>query len=333
AYDSGKRPGYAIGLVDEGNLVFARGYGMADIARETPITADTAFNLASVSKQFTAAAIAKAILAGDIALTDKLAEHWDGLPPVYAPIEIGHLVYMTSGLPEYYTLPSPKGGWTSEDRFTVNDAIETVFRANRLEYTPGSRWTYSNINYQLLAEVAARQSGKPFDVHMNEAIFAPLGMDNTWVDAPIDMARETRATSYYWNDETSGWTKAPRLSPHYGGSGMFSSLRDLARWDAALYSDKAFGEAFTAQMIAKRRYDHDKTNDAFGLVHSTYRGQPIIWYEGGDYGVSTYMVRMPDRDQTLICLSNIGNGRCAQKAMSVVDVLLAFDADADFVVD
>ena len=117
---------------------------------------------------------------------------------------------------------------------------------------PGTRWTYSNINYQLLAEVAARRNGKSFAALMEEAIFAPLGMSHTWVDAPIDIERSTRATSYGWDDETSDWFIAPRLSPHYGGSGMYSSLRDLAKWDAALYTDKAFGEAFTQQMLATR---------------------------------------------------------------------------------
>lgn len=333
AYDTDDEPGYAIGVVSGGDLVFAEGYGVADTASPTPIRSNTAFNIASLSKQFTAAAIAREIIADEIALNDKLASHWDDLPGAFAQIEIGHLIYMTSGLPEYYSLASPKGGWASEDRFTVEDAIAAVFNENRLEYQPGSQWTYSNINYQLLAELTARKNSRPFAQHMHQSFFAPLGLENTWVDAPIDMERATRATSYVWDDEASDWVEAPRLSPHYGGSGMFSTLEDLAKWDAALYRDRAFGSGFSDQMLATKKYAHDKTNDAFGLVLGSYRGLKTIWYEGGDYGASAYMVRLPERDQTIICLSNIGNGGCYQKAQSVIDVLLRYDQDADFRAD
>jgi len=333
AYTIGDQPGYAIGVVNQGKLTFAGGYGMADIESKTPIGPATAFNLASLSKQFTAAAIAHQIVHEEMSLDDTLASHWEGLPEAFAKVEIGHLVYMTSGLPEYYTLPSPKGGWASEDAFTVDDAISTVLATERLEYEPGSRWSYSNINYQLLAEVFADQRKSSFADAMAAAFFTPMGLERTWVDAPIDKSRDYRATSYNWSDEADRWIVSPRMSPHYGGSGIFSTLTDLAKWDAALYTDKAFGEPFSAQMLATRTYDHDKTNDAFGLVHSSYRGEDTVWYEGGDYGVSTYMVRLPGRDQSVICLSNIGNGGCASKARAVLDILLNFDRDADFVRD
>ncbi|MEL7486694.1 MAG: serine hydrolase domain-containing protein, partial [Pseudomonadota bacterium] len=235
------------------------------------------------------------------------------------------LIYMTSGLAEYYDLPSPKGGWRSEDAFTVDDAISAVFASGALVYEPGARWTYSNINYQLLAELAGRLNGASFPDHLREAVFAPLEMENAWVDAPIDVERPSRATSYVWYDDDDAWRVAPRLSPHYGGSGVYASLNDLAKWDAALYRDAAFGETFARLMLSTRKYNHDKDNDAFGLVHGTYQGEKTIWYEGGDYGVSTYMAHLPGRSQTVICLSNFGHGRCADKARAVIDILFAFD--------
>jgi len=325
AYEAGERPGYAIGVVRKGELVHAKGYGLADVSARKPITADTAFNLASVSKQFTAASVALEIEAGRLDLDDRVSEHWIDLPNFMSGITIGHLVYMTSGLKEYYTLPSPRGGWQSEDEFTIDDAIGAVFASKQLAYEPGERWTYSNINYQLLAELTARLNGVSFTEHMEASIFAPLGMDNTWVDAPLKNNREGIARSYVWSDKKSGWQVAPRLSPHYGGSGMFSSLKDLAKWDRALYLTDQLGEGFEARMLSARKYAHDKDNDAFGLVHGSYEGQPTIWYEGGDYGVSTYMVRLPKRDETIICLSNFGHGRCADKARAVIDLLTAFD--------
>ncbi|MEO0982272.1 MAG: serine hydrolase domain-containing protein [Pseudomonadota bacterium] len=322
AYAEGERPGYAIGVMRGGELVLAKGYGLADIEAGRPITADTAFNLASLSKQFTGAAVALEIERAAIDADDRLADHWPDLPDFMGEITVAHLVYMTSGLKEYYTLPSPKGGWLSEDEFTVDDALSAVFASGALDYAPGTRWTYSNINYQLLAVLAGRLNDASFAEHMAAAVFEPLGMTNTWVDAPLQAPAGDRARSYVWEGE--GWRVAPRLSPHYGGSGMFSSINDLAKWDAALYRGDALGAGFKDRMLSTRRFEHDKDNDAFGLVHGDYRGLQTIWYEGGDYGVSTYMVRMPERDETVICLANFGQGRCADKARAVIDVLLAF---------
>ncbi|MEM8617558.1 MAG: serine hydrolase domain-containing protein, partial [Pseudomonadota bacterium] len=264
---------------------------------------------------------------GDLRLEDPLRQHLKETPDFAGEVTLGHLVYMTSGLPEYYTLPSPKGGWASEDRFTVEDAIQAVFGAEALDFTPGSQWSYSNINYQLLAETAAAVSGLSFADFMQSRIFQPLDMANSWIDAPIDTGRSTRSLAYNWSDEASGWTETPRLSPHYGGSGMYSSLNDMAAWAKALFYDKPLGEAFTTQMLATKRYDHDKVNDAFGLVYGSYRGFETIWYEGGDYGVSTYMAHVPEADITVICLANFGDAGCWRKARDVMDVLIAFPLD------
>lgn len=325
AYDVGDRPGYAIGIVEDGTLVFSKGYGLADLGSGTPITAETSFNLASLSKQFTGAALALELQKGTVDLDDPLHMHWDDLPEFMGNITLGHLAYMTSGLTEYYNLPSPRGGWASEDEFTVDDAIAAVFASGQVEYSPGTRWTYSNINYQLLAEVTAGLNGTTFSSHINEAVFEPLGMTRTWVDAPLDNTRPGTALSYNWSDDLGDWDRTPRLSPHYGGSGVYSSLSDLARWDFELYRSNQLGEEFSDFMLATRAYQHDKTNDALGLVYGSYRSLKTIWYEGGDYGVSTYMVHLPERGQTVICLANFGDARCANKARAVIDVLLAFD--------
>ena len=324
AYDEGERPGYAIGVIRDGELIHAMGYGLADISAGVPITPDTAFNLASLSKQFTAASVAIEIEAGRLDLDVPFSKYWTDLPNFMSEITIGHLVYMTSGLREYYTLQSPRGGWQSEDKFTVEDAISAVFDSGELIYEPGTQWTYSNINYQLLAELTARLNARPFAEHMDNIVFTPLGMQNSWVDAPLDTTRSGKTTSYVWADD-EGWRIAPRLSPHYGGSGVFSSLNDLAKWDRALYQSGELGDGFGTRMLSTRKYAHDKDNDAFGLVHGTYQGLQTVWYEGGDYGVSTYMIRLLERNETVICLSNFGNARCADKARAVIDLLVAFE--------
>jgi len=325
-FDDPTRPGYSIGVVRHGQLILARGYGAEDIEIGLSISPDTAFNLASLSKQFTGAALALELQNGQLRLEDRLADHWNELPGFMRDIKLGHLVYMTSGLQEYYTLPSSKGGWDSEDRFDVNDAIDAVFASDKLQYEPGTQWSYSNINYQLLAVLISRINRTEFADHMMSSVFEPLGMTNSWVDAPITQSRSQRATSYVWDDLSGAWRIAPRLSPHYGGSGVFASLRDLAVWDAALYKNDTLGPSFRELMLSTQRFEHAKDNDAFGLVHGSYRGLKTIWYEGGDYGASTYMARLPDRDETVICLANFGQGDCGSMVRSIIDVIITIDS-------
>ena len=323
SHENELHPGYAVAIIRNGEVILARGYGLADLETRRPISPDTPFNLASLSKQFTGAAVALEIGEGRMNLDDRLARHRPDAPAFMSEITIAHLVYMTSGLPEYYTLPSPRGGWSSEDEFTVDDAIRAVYAAGALEYEPGTRWTYSNINYQLLAQAVAATSGGSFPAYVDSNIFKPLGMTNSWVDAPIDASRSTRAVSYVRSVLGGEWREAPRRSPHYGGSGVFASINDLAKWDRALYVESMFGEEFTRRMLSTRRFAHDKDNDAFGLVHGSYRGLATIWYAGGDYGVSTYFIRLPERNETIICLANFADAACDSKVRSIIDVLLA----------
>lgn len=316
------RPGYAVGVVKKGKLIFAKGYGVKDIETGAVIDADTAFNLASLSKQFTGAAIALEIQKGAIDIDDRLTTHWPQLPEFMHAVTIGHLVYMTSGLPEYYTLPSPSGGWRSEDEFTVQDAISAVFASGALEFAPGTHWSYSNINYQLLAELVSRLNDISFGEYMQSAVFASLEMRNSWVDDKLQSAERAHAAAYIWDDDAQAWREAPRLSTHYGGSGVFSSIADLAKWDRALFGDRQFGENFSAIMLGTKQFAHDKTNDAFGLVHGSYGNEPTIWYEGGDYGVSTYTLRLVNQETTIICLANFGNAGCRNKAQAIADIFI-----------
>ena len=160
AYAVGDRPGYALGVVRDGELVVAEGYGLADVASGRRIDSGTAFNLASLSKQFTGAAVALEIQRGRLSMGDRLAERWASIPEFMDEITIGHLVYMTSGLREYSTLPSPVGGWSAEDGFTVDDAISAVFASGELEYAPGTRWTY--FEHQLSIAGEGDRSGERF---------------------------------------------------------------------------------------------------------------------------------------------------------------------------
>jgi CubicO group peptidase (beta-lactamase class C family) len=202
-----------------------------------------------------ATAVADEITRGQLRLDDRLADHWSGLPGFMPEVQIDHLVYMTSGVPEYFTLPSPRGGWSSEHQFTIRDILSAVFDAGQLTFKPSTRWAYNNSNYVLLAELVGRTNGRRFSDHMQRRFFRPLGMNSTWVDDRLE-SRAGAARSYITGLAGLGWQPVPRRSPYYGygGSGIFSTLADLALWDAALYRDEVFGSRLAALVVSTRRF-------------------------------------------------------------------------------
>jgi CubicO group peptidase (beta-lactamase class C family) len=190
-----------------------------------------------------------------------------------------------------------------------------------LEFAPGSRWSYRNTNYQLIAEVVKRVSGVRFAEFSRREIFAPLGMTATHVNDDVARVVPERVTGY--NRTTEGaYRREIRRSPHYGGSGVFSSIEDLARWVKSLRDHSLGGPALTELLLSTRRFDHAKVNDAFGLVWGEFEGHRTLWYEGGDAGFSAYMVRLPDDDLSVIVLSNLGTGNAAGRAGRVLRLLV-----------
>jgi CubicO group peptidase (beta-lactamase class C family) len=339
-------PGYAVAVLRDGRPVYWKGYGMANLDELAPITPATAFNVASLSKQFTAACLAVVILDGKVRLDDTAASYVPALAKYHAggrpPILVKHLVYMTSGLPDYYTVPRKHGRtWSPYDQFTVDDAIAASLAADTLQFAPGARWGYSNVNYMLLTKVVEKASGLPFADFADRRLFRPLGMAHTQVNADFTAVVPRRALGYnprtpavvaqarkegWYVREGAGryaWVTNPRTSPHYGGSGVHTTLEDLARWDENFYTKRFGGRPFFDLMHRTERFGHPKDNDALGLVLGRYKGLNTVWYAGGDLGFSSYMLRFPDQRTTVFVLSNMGDGNTTKYARAVADLVLA----------
>jgi CubicO group peptidase (beta-lactamase class C family) len=321
AWDRRDAPGYAVGIIRGDRLVYARGFGSADLDYQVPITSRTTFNVASLSKQFTAACIAILVRRGQVSLDDEVRRYITGFPAYPQPVRIKHLIYMTSGLPEYYEQPRPGGRTWDLDYFTVDDAIRASLDRRTLLFEPGSRWAYSNVNYMLLAEIVRKVSGLRLADFARREIFAPLGMNDSRFNDDLGAIIPNRATGYNVRDDGS-YRQEVRRSPHYGGSGLFTTVEDLARWNRSFTTHQLGGPGLTALLLSTMKFEHDKANDAFGLVWGTFRGRRTIWYEGGDLGFSSYMVRLPDDQLSVIVLSNLGTGRAVDQAKKVLEILI-----------
>lgn len=332
-------PGFALSIRKDGESLFEVFSGAADLEGARPIDRETVFHIASLSKQITAAAVAFAILDGKIALDDPVSKWIPAVKKYGDSLQIAHLVYMTSGLREYYEVPRPGGQfWSTFDYFTIDDAIAASLSADRLEFSPGSAWRYSNINYMLLTRVVAAAYEKPFREVINDRVFAPLDMRASLVNDDPTEVIPLRADAYAPRTKAviddlagsagvkaragTGWIQIRRNAPHYGGSGVMTSIADWSKWQDEMLSGAVFGEDFWRLMASTRAFSHAKVNDAFGLVHGDFKGRKTLWYEGGDIDTSSYSIAFPEFGVSVACFSNNPHDSCRDKAMKAVAILI-----------
>src|ERR1035438_797091 len=297
-------PGYAVALIKDGQLAFARGYGLANLDDNIPITPQTSFHLASLSKQFTAAAVALLILDHEIALSDPVAKYLPEVSKYGNGLRIEHLVYMTSGLHEYTDEPRKDGvPWMTFYYFTRDDAIAAALRPDQLEFAPGTKWAYRNINYMLLTKLVEVVSHESFATFMQERVFGPLGMSHSEINDDSTQVIPHRATGYASRSDPrvlkefeqvgvilkpgEGWARLVRVAPHFGGGGVFTTIDELLIWDRSWYAETLAGSQFTELMNKRMKFEHDKDDDTFGLVWRSRFGHPMLDYSGGDTDTST----------------------------------------------
>ncbi len=335
-----RTPGYMVGVVKDTNFIIEKGYGLANLEYKIPINSKSAFNIASLSKQFTAACIALLILDGKVSMEDNIKKYIPNFPNYQHDIKIKHLIYMTSGINDYYHNPRQNGtDWSSLNFFDIDTAIAASLNNKELMYKPGTQWSYSNINYMLLTKVVEKVSGMRFSEFAKQKIFDPLNMTHTLINDDIFRVIPNRVNGYNYRDDENteslieqgylnykgeGFLQINRNSPHYGGSGMYTTISDLKKW-VVNFQTKAFGgEAFYNLMHRTMTFQHDKSNDAFGLVIGRFKTLETVWYEGGDWGFSSYMIRFPKNNLTLICLSNLGSGNSRKYTHQIIDILVKY---------
>ncbi|MBA3693269.1 MAG: serine hydrolase, partial [Acidobacteria bacterium] len=195
-WDKPDSPGCALGVIKDGNFIYKRGYGMANLDYNIPISPNTSFYIASTSKQFTAASIALLAREGKISLDDDIRKYLPEIPQYQSPITIRHLVYHTSGIRDYLDLTGLAGRHT-EDVNTDDDFIKFIARQKNLNFKPGERYLYSNSGYFLLSQIVKRASGKSLRAFTDENVFKPLGMVNTRFHDDRSEIIKNRATGYF----------------------------------------------------------------------------------------------------------------------------------------
>lgn len=319
-HNEGVRPGLAVAVVREGRLVFSRGYGMANLEHRVRIAPTTVFDIASISKQFAGLAIAMLVDQGRVRLTDDVRRYIPELGDVGHVITIDHLVHHTSGLRDW---PGSLAlaGWRMDDVISFDQILRFAFHQRSLNFAPGAEYTYSNTGYNLLAEVVARVSGRPFAQFTAEQIFRPLGMTRSRFHDDVTEFIPDRALGYARAD--TGWRSITDNLTALGSSSLFTTVEDLARWIANFEDPRVGGAAAMTMTRARGRLNDGSTIPyAFGISHGEYRGQPTVAHSGSWAQFATYLVHFPQQRLGVVVLANSSTIDPGRAALAVVDAYL-----------
>jgi len=308
-WKSSRSPGCAIGVLQNGVFLLRRGYGSADLALRAPIGSDTVFDVASMSKQFTAASAGLLITQNRLSLDDDIRKYLPELPDYVDRILVRDLIYHTSGLRDYISLTEDLTDSHTAEPPTKRDYLDLLIRQKGLNFPPGTQFSYNNSNYFLLGIIVERVSGMSLRNFADKNVFEPMGMHHTHFEDDPSEAVDRQAIGY----EPSGTgALGPSFSPikilfgEIGDGGLFTTVDDLALWDQEYYAHKLGGELLHDLLLRTGQLrDGTKLNYAFGLYVAPSSRGVEVYHGGNDFGFRTRILRYPQYHTSVICLCNL----------------------------
>ncbi len=327
-WDRSNSPGCALGISEQGRVVYERGYGISDLQHALAIAPQSIFHVASVSKQFTAFAVAMLAQDGKLSLDDDVRKHIPELPVYSTPITVRQLMHHTSGLRDQWQLLGYAGWRFPEDLITERDVMNIVQRQRGLNFTPQAEWVYSNTGFTLLAVIVERVSGQSLRDFAQQRIFPPLGMTRTHFHDDHTMIVPGRTSAYA--PRPGGWRISLPVFDTYGATSLFSTTGDLLTWMANL-DQPTVGSAALVADAQKSAVLSDGTpaNYGYGLSLGTYRGLPVIGHGGADAGYRAQIERYPSRGLGIAVLCNAASAVPSVLARRVADVMLGSSVPPD----
>ena len=314
-------PGGVVAVVKDGEIIFAKGYGMANLEYRVPNTPQTPYHMASVSKQFTAFAIAVLAEQGKLSLGDPVQKHIPELHDFGQTITLRHLVHHTSGLRDQWNLWVMSGG-RMDDVIRQEDLFRLIERQRALNFTPGAEYLYSNTGYMLLAETVKRVTDEDFGDWMQAHVFEPLGMASTQIYD--DHERLVPGRAYSYGSGENGVKKSVLSYANSGATSLFTTAEDLAKWLRNYRTMEVGGPAVWAQMQERGVLNSgDTLSYAFGLGIGTYRGLRRIQHGGADAGYRTVLTYYPEIDAGVVVLGNLSSFSPGQVGTAVAEAFFA----------
>jgi len=318
-WDRNDSPGAALGIFKDGRIIYARGYGIANLEYDLPWTPQTPSRTGSISKQFIAMCIAILAEKGKLSLDDDIRKYMPDWPEYNGPITLKHLLYHTSGVREYLTLVElmgkPEG---SGYVYTPNELVKTLLRQKELNFKPGEKYSYSNSGYFLLSEIVSRVSG------LKTSAFAKKYINTHFHDDP-NMIVKNRAYGYSPKKEGGFRLDILRLKV-IGDLGVFTSIEDLLKWDQNFYENKlgkGTQELINTMLTKGKLNNGEEIPYALGLNISHYGGLRTISHGGSAVGYRAYYMQFPDQKFSVVILSNLSTFNPGRIARKIADLYLA----------
>ncbi len=296
-------PGCAAAVSLNGDVVFEKAFGLADLELNVPNTTQTIFESGSVAKQFTAAALVLLQQDGKLSIDDPVRKYIPELPEYGAPLTIRHLLNHTSGLRDWGTVMSLTGAGRGDRVITQDLALDVITHQRALDFTPGAEYSYSNSGYNLAAIIVERVSKQKFPAFVEERLFKPLGMTNSsWRD---DFQRIVPGRAQAYSRQGNGpWRLNMPFMNVYGNGGMLTTVGDWMKWNAMLDS-KSLGAPLVAALETRGVLnDGRKIAYALGLEVDTYKGLKDVSHGGATAGYQTFLARYPDNKVSVGVMCN-----------------------------
>jgi D-alanyl-D-alanine carboxypeptidase len=312
-------PGVAVAVVKDGRVVKSAGYGVANLELQVPVTPRTVFQIQSITKTFVSTAVLLLADSGTLSLDDPVGKYLTGAPDSWRGITVRHLLTHTSGIKDYVNEPV---------RDLRLDATEDdVFKATAgrpLNFQPGEKYAYSNVNYLLLAMIVRRQTGEPYGDVLKTRILNPLGMSDTRLMSHSAVVAN-RASGYLW--ENAGYRNGDFIAGSVLGQawgGILSTAEDMAKWAAAVDARRVlpaavWDQAWTSMTIAGGR----ESGYGLGWSIEPVNGHRAVGHGGGHVtGFTSYMIVYPDDHLAVVVLTNSSNPRAAPLARRIAGLYI-----------
>ena len=313
-FDGG--PGATVGVVRDGALIIHRSAGLASLELGVPIGPDTTFRVASVTKQFTCAAVLMLADEGRLHLDDDARLHLPELPDMGAPVTVAHLMHNTSGIRDMLGIQR-MGGADLGQPVRPDELMDSILRQRTLNFAPGSRFLYSNSNFLLLGRIVERLYGEPLAAVLDRRLLAPAGMTRSRLVEQVGAVVPGLATGYLRRD--GEWIRAPHAFPLHGEGGLVSCVEDLALWNRWLDANPAMAEA----LAKEAPFSNGRPSlYARGQVVREYRGLPTVGHGGLWPGYRTEFLRVPGEGLAVIAISNRGDTDTSLLAHQILDLIL-----------
>ncbi len=301
---SAETPGGVVGVIKNGKLIFTKAYGLANIETKEPNTTSTLFNLASVSKQFTGAAILILEDEKKLSVKDDIRKYLPDFPDYGYPVTIENLIHHTCGIRSYDVLELMAGTlYSSQNQEEVYNLIR---KQKVLNFTPGDEFLYSNSGYVLLADIIEKVSGMSFSRFIEEKIFKPLGMNHTVIYDYPEKSIINSASGHSWGS-TEKFKRTTELNNTViGESNIYISLEDILKWDNNFYQNRLGQWDFAKGMTSRTTLrSGDTCYYAFGLEIAEHNGLRTVSHQGGTGDFTAQYVQIPSENFAVVCLFNI----------------------------